>query len=155
MLFQFPHTMRAIRKHTDQTETLRTESSVGDGRHHFPSAPQCMCGCSICAALVFQMCPESFAWHHRAADICISVHFSQSCIVILNILYVTNIYSTTLGQCYHKPNGCSSPSTGSLVQHGLSTGTRNQLQKQKNLCVCTSFSFALGRKRSNFMSFSS
>ena len=52
MLFQFPRNMKAIRKHSDYTETRRTESSIRGGRHHLPYAPQCMYGCSIRSALV-------------------------------------------------------------------------------------------------------
>ena len=52
MLFQFPLNMRPIRKHADYTETRGTESSVTGGRHHLPSAPQCMYGCLIRSVLV-------------------------------------------------------------------------------------------------------
>ena len=52
MLFQFPRNMKAIRKHSDYTETRRTESSIRGGRHHLPYAPQCMYGCPIRSALV-------------------------------------------------------------------------------------------------------
>ena len=149
MLFQFPLNMRPIRKHADYTETGGTESSVTGGRHHLPSAPQCMYGCLICSVLVLQMCTESFAWHHRAAGISISVHFSQSCIIILKVLYVTNIYSNytwavpsqtkSLFITFYRQPG--------LAWFSLSTGSRNQLQKQKNLCIFYFIFFCIGEKK--------